>query len=382
MEVYEEDITGFNRESEGLWQALQSQSPELFNNTNLRQGIVRIYATEEQWKNAILKETQIGALVRIISPEQLCSEQPALLPSVMNGEIVGAIEVKGFSLGVHDLACNLLRALESRGATLRFDTEAIAFERSGEEISGVQVADGVLRADHYVVCPGAYGERLIADLGIENQIHSVLGAWYMLRNEAPLLSTSMKYTRSGIYADGAAEGANILVGEEDGESVVWVSSGHAYIGKDARSAGPDEIEQIFLGVRDTIRALFPRQFSEIERAGEFSKQDIRYCVRPWARECLGIFAAFRAVNGKVVVTGAHNTGGFAQAPSVGKAVLECLRGKEHTMHRLYHPRRTVIFEDALARQRETTTAYTMRNSQDATGEVARKSRTRPPRGIP
>ncbi len=382
MEVYEEDILGFNRESEGIWQSLQNQNPELFNNTNIRQGILRLYATEEQWKNAILKETQIGALVRVITAEQLCSEQPALLPSVMTGEIAGAIEVKGFSLGVQNLACNLMNALEARGATLRFETEALGFEHSGEEISGVRLANGVLRADHYVVCPGAYGERLMAELGIENQIHSVLGAWYKLRNEAPRLNTSIKYSRAGIYADGAAEGANIVLGEEHGEGVIWVSSGHAYIGKDAHSAGQDEIERIFLGVRDTVRALFPRQFSEIERSGGFSKQDIRYCVRPWARECLGIFTALPAVNGKVIVTGAHNTGGFAQAPSVGMAVLDCLRGREHPMHRYYHPRRTVIFEDALTRQRELTTAYTLWNRQGTAAEVAHRSGTRQRRGAP
>ena len=380
MEVYEEDILGFNRESENIWQSLQTQHPELFNNTNIRQGILRLYATEEQWKNAILKETQIGALVRVITAEQLCSEQPALLPSIMTGGIAGAIEVKGFSLGVQNLACNLISALEARGATLRFDTEAIAFEHSGEEVSGIQTANGVLRADHYVVCPGAYGENLMADLGIDNQIHSVLGAWYKLRNEAPRLNTSIKYSRAGLYADGAAEGANIVLGEEQGEGVIWVSSGHAYIGKDAHSAEPEEIERIFLGVRDTVRALFPRQFLEIELSGGFLKQDIRYCVRPWARECLGIFATIPAVNGKVVVTGGHNTGGFAQAPSVGQAVLNCLRGREHPMHRFYHPWRSVIFEDALARREEIATAHTLWHRRGVSGEMSRRGKTGPRRG--
>ena len=382
MEVYEEDILGFTRESEGIWQTWQRQYPELFHNTNLRQGILRLYSTEEQWTNAIQKETQIGALVRIIPAEQLRTEQPALLPAIMTGEIAGAIEVKGFSLGIHNLAYNLMGALESRGAMLRFNTEAIDFEYDGEEISGVQTAGGILRGDHYVVCPGAYGEPLMASLGIENQIHSVLGTWYKLQNDVPLLNSSIKYTRAGIYADGAAEGANVVLGTENGERVIWVSSGHAYIGKDARSAGQAEIEQIFLGVRDTVRALFPRQFSEIEARGGFSKQDIRYCVRPWARECLGIFAAFPAVNGKVVVTGAHNTGGFAQAPSVARAVLDSLRGKEHPMHRLYHPWRTNIFADSLARQREIATTYSMRGTRGMAGKTAPGGRVRPRRGTP
>jgi D-amino-acid dehydrogenase len=350
MEVYEEDIVSFNQESELTWREWQEQYPALFQNTHFRAGVLRTYATEEQMKNAVMKEARIGSLRRILTPELLCSDYPALLPAVLNGDIKGAIEVQGFSLGIHSLSRNFMDALESRGARIAFDTDAVSFDRTDGEISGVVTNNGVLSADHFVICPGAYGENLIADLGIRNQIHSVLGAWYKLDQDVPRLPMSMKYTRAGTFADGAAEGANIVLGEENGKPVIWVSSGHAYIGKDARSASPDEVERIFRAVRDTVRALFPKHFAEIQRQGGFTRQDIRYCIRPWARECLGIFSISPAHKGKVVVTGAHNTGGFAQAPSVGRAVLDCLRGEEHPMHRLYHPDRTTQFENAIARR--------------------------------
>jgi D-amino-acid dehydrogenase len=66
----------------------------------------------------------------------------------------------------------------------------------------------------------------------------------------------------------------------------------------------------------------------------------RFCVRPWTASSLGVFEVIPTVEGgRLVITGGHNTGGFAQAPAIAAAVLAELTGRRHTMDVLYHPLR-------------------------------------------
>jgi D-amino-acid dehydrogenase len=63
-------------------------------------------------------------------------------------------------------------------------------------------------------------------------------------------------------------------------------------------------------------------------------------VRPWTATGLGIFESTRTdQDGSFIITGGHNTGGFAQAPAVAMAVLASLERRSHLMHTLYHPNR-------------------------------------------
>jgi len=72
-----------------------------------------------------------------------------------------------------------------------------------------------------------------------------------------------------------------------------------------------------------------------------------YCIWPWTPSGLGLFeTAETSDGGLVVITGGHNTGGFARSPSVSRAVFAALRGHEHPMHTLYHPRRFRDFAHA------------------------------------
>ena len=67
--------------------------------------------------------------------------------------------------------------------------------------------------------------------------------------------------------------------------------------------------------------------------------DGRACVRPWTATGLGIFESTGTDrDGSFIITGGHNTGGFAQAPAVAMAVLAAIERRSHPMHTLYHPK--------------------------------------------
>ncbi|WP_217189303.1 hypothetical protein [Streptomyces buecherae] len=69
-------------------------------------------------------------------------------------------------------------------------------------------------------------------------------------------------------------------------------------------------------------------------------------MRPWTATSLGLYhvearqpRTAPQQGGLFIVTGGHNTGGFAQSPAIGRAVLASVCGASHPMHTLYHPDR-------------------------------------------
>jgi hypothetical protein len=98
-----------------------------------------------------------------------------------------------------------------------------------------------------------------------------------------------------------------------------------------------------LGIEDTARHFFPAAYNQAQADGSLKAQR-RYCIRPWTATGLGIFESMQtAQDGLLIITGGHNTGGFAQAPAIGTAVLASLQGKHHPMQTLYHPARYSAF---------------------------------------
>jgi D-amino-acid dehydrogenase len=91
-------------------------------------------------------------------------------------------------------------------------------------------------------------------------------------------------------------------------------------------------------VEETVRNLFPKASGM--SAAPTHRDEMKTCVRPWTATGLGIFENTGTDrDGSFIITGGHNTGGFAQAPAVAMAVLAAIEGRSHLMHTLYHPQR-------------------------------------------
>lgn len=345
--IFNDEIISFNRESQPLWEALQSTVPELFSDVAFIDRVLRVYSTEQQLEKAIHNERRIGSLIEIIDCSTLGKSCPALHEALGAGEIAGALGVVGFTVNIHKFTRKLLVMLEKMGAQFRWNSPIEYFERNAADtICGLVTAEGRIVADHYVLSPGAYGNGLLRGLQSENKIASVVGMWLRLPNLDPRLDVSLKISRRGYAADGAAEGANVIVGaDECGRSVIHVSSGHGYIGENPNNISAAHIHDLYRTVDETAKRYFPNQYKEAEATGML-QAGVKRCVRPWTPSGLGLFEIVKAERGGVmVVTGGHNTGGFAQSPSVAQAVLSALRGESHAMHRAYHPNRLISLLD-------------------------------------
>jgi glycine/D-amino acid oxidase-like deaminating enzyme len=334
--AYNLDIFGLNRRSGELWSAWAARQPELFDDVCVHRDVLRLYENPADLAAGIRRQESVGAVLACYPPDQVRRLFPAL-GEAAPAAFAGGILVRGFTLGVHDFMARLLDGLEAAGARLCFGRRAERVLRNADgEVTGVLTTDGVLGADHYVVSPGAYGGSLLHDTGLPGAIHGVLGCWVTIPNVAPFLENSLKVARSGHIANDA----NVTVGRDaSGEPALVIGSGYGWTGGDPSNIDGLKLRDIHLAVIDTVRRLFPRAF-ELAGGETVLRRAIRFCVRPWTASNLGIFDAERAATGLFVVTGGHNTGGFAQAPVTAEAVLAAIAGRHHPMHSSYAPRRT------------------------------------------
>ncbi|MCP2729960.1 NAD(P)/FAD-dependent oxidoreductase [Limnofasciculus baicalensis] len=346
--VYNDDILSFNHESHPLWEDLIENASELFQGVELREGIVRLYSDEAHYRQSIERHRKIQSLRRAFMPEELTEIYPALADACANGVVAGAMEVVGFTLNVHKFIAKLLARLEKVGVQCFWNQSITKIIRNHHGVViGLESSNHTITADNYVISPGVYGSGFLRGTQTENKIQGVLGGWMLIPNLAPKLEHSLKIARKGHIT----EDANVTVATDSkGEEILIFGSGYGYTGLDPSNILPDDLEAMYCGIEDSIKRYFPAAYEAAKQSG-LLEASRRYCVRPWTSTSLGVFEAIESTSdGKLIVTGGHNTGGFTQSPAIAKAVLAALRGELHPMHHLYHPNRFASFYSQVPRR--------------------------------
>ena len=336
---YESDILYLNQEAERCWDSCISHQPDLFKASGLSHGILRIYDSSSSLEYGIERHRRIGALQRTFSVPELSAAYPALSAPCQAGELAGGILVTGFTLGIHDFVFNLAALLERNGVKFHWRHKIDRIERMGTSgtIVGLRDhSDELIKAAHYVLSPGAYGRELLYGTEAGRQIQGVAGVWLTIPNVDPPLTESVKLRRDKhITPD-----TNITIMKDPlrGPALI-IGAGYGWTGSSPENIDAAELTALFHGIEDTARVFFPGAY-RVASADGWLQAARRWCVRPWTASSLGIFEVLPTVSGgSLIVTGGHNTGGFAQAPAVGEAVLAALRGAAHPMHVCYDPQR-------------------------------------------
>lgn len=345
LEQYGHTIEAFNVESAPLWQAMRELEPDVFAASTFCPRLVRTYLDAAGLERAGEREAGLGWPAREMSADQVRRQMPALAAAVDSGEIYGALSVHGFSVDIHAFGRNLIDALARAGVAFHWSTriEAIDHDDSGR-VRGLVGSHGPVRAESYVLSPGAFGNGLLAGTASADTIAAVVGTWVSILNDAPTLDCPLKIARRGFGASGPAQGANVIpVVDADGRGRLHVSSGHGFLGLRPQALSERFVDMLGETARDTARRYFPGQSRR--SGGEANLQaSLRYCIRPWTPTGLGLFESVPTVGGgALIVAAGHNTGGFAQAPAIARAVAATLNGAPHPMQTLYHPRRFASF---------------------------------------
>ncbi len=339
---YNDDIFAVNGAAKARWADLIESESELFaDSTGYREGILRLYTDTDYFRWHITRNDRVGATRNVLTPRQVRANYPALDDACADGTVVGGIEIVGFTVNIHKFVAQLVDILELKGVQFHWDTSITGINWPASGIAdGIETAAGIVRSRHYVLSPGAYGDNLLRGTASHGQIQGMLGVWLTVPNIEPRLENSVKIARKGHRA----EETNVtLATGECGEPILICGSGYGWTGLDPDNIDSSELDALFDALEDTLRRFFPRAYATARAAGalEASRQ---LCVRPWTPSCLGVFERVETLDGgMLIVTGGHNTGGFAQSPIVAEAVLAAFEGREHMMHTRYHPRRLERF---------------------------------------
>lgn len=344
------DILAASRAAGIRWNQLIDVNPGLFtDDTGYRDGILRLYTDDDLFRAQVTRNEEVNATRRVLTPDQISVDHPALADACASGTVVGGIEVVGFTVNIHKFVARLVDTLEEKGAKFHWNTavSGIDWLRPGL-VDGLRTAKAdTIRGRHYVLSPGAYGDRLLRGTAAHRQIQGMLGVWLTLPNIEPSLTHSVKIARPGHRG----EETNVtLATDPDGAPVLVCGAGYGWTGLDPENIAPAELDALYAALDDTLRRVFPRAHSSARASGLLDRR--RLCVRPWTAASLGVFEQVpTADGGTLIVTGGHNTGGFAQAPAVADAVLDALEGRPHPMHSRYHPQRLERFHSGVAGQR-------------------------------
>ncbi len=344
-EIFTQDIHNFNIASGTLWEQLRLKAPHLFENVGYIPDVLRIYAQSEKFEAAQKLHKQIGSLQRTFNRDALNHHHPAFAEPLARGEIAGAMEIRGFTLNIHDFVAKLLSELESRGVGFQWNRRVTAVERTSDGcVSGLRTLEGIVRSEHYVISPGACVDSLLEGSRSHGKIQGILGLWLNLPNIEPRLENSVKIHREGHIG----EDSNVTIATDSaGESMLILGSGYGFIGSQPLDLDSPEIACLFAALEQTAQRYFPRAYEQAVQAGTLDR-DRKACIRPFTSTGLGIFEVdSTATGGRLVITTGHNTGGFTQAPVVAAAVTATLIGKSHPMQSLYHPERGVLQQDVV-----------------------------------
>ncbi|MCX4539397.1 FAD-dependent oxidoreductase [Streptomyces sp. NBC_01565] len=345
--AYNADIFSLSAESGAEWGTLRARFPRLFEDVVLTEDILRVYSDPAHLRASLARHRAIGAVLRELSATELAREHPALAASARGGTLVGGLLVPGFTVNVHKFTERAVALLTELGARFHWNTPVTGVRRDPDgAVTGFDCAVPVPEDAHVVASPGVDGAELLRGTPCEGRVHGVLGGWMRVENRAPALRHSLKVARRGHVT----EDANVTVARDgDGREVLIVGSGYGYTGAAGHAGEPEErqLAAMRAGIADTIERLFPHGDEPAASSLPYDNYGFKYCVRPWTATSLGLYHAERLGpgGGLYVVTGGHNTGGFAQSPAIARAVLASLRGESHAMHTLYHPERYRAFAD-------------------------------------
>ncbi|MEN7549431.1 FAD-binding oxidoreductase [Rapidithrix thailandica] len=332
-----EDIYTVNIRSGALWETWITEAQGLFEDLDFRRGILRIYSEAADFDVAKQLHSRLGSLVHVLDKEEALRKYPVFRKVNATGKLGGCMTAKGFTLKVQDLSKRIIWYLMAYGAKFRWNTTFSGVQRDQAGVVKGIIVDGELEQyGHYLLSLGAYAGTSLDTTQSNNLVHGVLGVWLTIPNVHPELNYSMKIHKAGHVG----EDTNVTLIHQNGEPVLVLGSGYGYVGNLTENRiGNDELEGIYKSLKNTAQTYFPEAYEEGAATIDSTK---RYCVRPWTPTSLGIFETLPALdNGKLIITGGNNTGGFTQSPYIADAVVSQLKDKTHPVHSLFHPKRGI-----------------------------------------
>lgn len=340
--TFKKNIHEVNCESGRIWKELMATDPQLFEDVGLHQDILRLYVEPIALDASVKLNQRLDAFLQAPPLEEFLKSYPEFRSAAESDHLAGGITVGGFTVNVHLFVAKLIDQITTLGGQFVWNNRVESIQRNQKgEVTMFKSRNGDLKADHFVVSPGTTGDALLSGTASENLVHGVLGIWLQIPNMEPQLQNSMKIHRKGHKV----EDINVTVAKdrETGEDILIFGGGYGYVGLDRPAPNSTELNALYDELEEVARIYFPRGYAAAKKLGPqamYPGGNRKFCVRPFTPTGLGLFEKIPAASGgHLIITGGNNTGGFAQAPAVARAVLRSFMGERDPIHVLFHPDR-------------------------------------------
>ncbi|MDE2369049.1 MAG: D-amino acid dehydrogenase [Burkholderiales bacterium] len=141
------------------------------------QGTLQLFRTQKQL-DGTAKDIEIlqqyGVPYQLLDRRGYLEYEPAL--AGVQEKFVGALRLPGDETGdCYRFTCALAEQARALGVKFRFGVDIQGLERSGDRITGVRTAGGLLTADRHVLALGSYSTAMLAPLGLRIPVYPVKG---------------------------------------------------------------------------------------------------------------------------------------------------------------------------------------------------------------
>ncbi|KAH6858819.1 hypothetical protein BKA58DRAFT_324505 [Alternaria rosae] len=338
--AFKEDIYYVNKVAGKLWTEYKDRSPELFGGVSFHANILRLYVEETALTEAYKLNRRLGAVVEEFSQSELLSEYTGFRAAAESGELAGGLTVQGFTLAIHSFVDKLINRIMGLGGDFTWNCRVERIQRNASgEVTLLESQHGALHADNFVISAGVPQNGLLEGTASENLIHGVLGVWLRIPNLNPMINRSIKIHRRGCLV----EDINVTVSRDikTGEDILIFGGGYGYVGSGRPPPECPELQALFDELEKVAQIYFPEAYQVAKEQGALWPDGERnFCIRPFTCTSLGIFEDIPTTSGgRLVITGGNNTGGFAQAPAIARAVCCAMVGEHDPIHALFSPHR-------------------------------------------
>jgi len=318
-----------------LWRDMMRRHPQLFEGANLfEDNVLRLYDSKDLLKWAREAHEKEGICLKTLTPSEVVHEYPALEHGYRNKHIAGGLEVPGMTFNVRRVVQNILSFLEKKDVSLHWNTDVTGIQQTtAGHVRGLMSSEGLIKADHFSLHPGAYGADILKGTPAEGLLSGVAGRWLItprpkgMNRPIKIHGDARKDARGRKYP---VVDLNLtpLTGST-GKKLWAVGGGYVYVGNDASKL--DRFRRAFDVIDSenvrTMGLLFGEQFRNALANGEAEIVNAT-CVRSFTPNDRPVDVTMPTARGGILtIDGGTNTGTTTLAPSIADAVVRKVRGK-------------------------------------------------------
>ena len=276
----------------------------------VQDGYLFLVRSERDWAGFLAGadlQRSLGVDTRLLTAE----EAAAIVPGIAIDDVVGATfcpddgiaDPAGLTQGYATIA-------RRAGAEIRLGIEVVAIEATGERVTGVRTADGVIEAPVVVDAAGPWAGSLAATVGVNLPLEPIPR---MVVTTGPFPGAPARRTL-------VIEAATSYYFHKEGDGVLTGMGG-----RDERASFSTDVDHRF--IEDELLPTAVRVFPPIERAGVANMWAGLYEMTPDRHPIVGP----APVAGLFLANG-FSGHGFQHAPIVGKLLAELIvEGRAHTV---------------------------------------------------